>query len=186
MRYFIDSEFIDDGSTIALISLGLVAEDGRKLYAENADADLSKAGEWVAKNVVSKLWSRQIDKDRLQYNPWIRDGVVGGLLRYDEIARKVRDFCDTQTHGTPEFWGYYSAYDWVAFCQLFGTMMDLPSGYPFYCRDLKQWADDLGNPTLPEQTGEHHALADAQWNKQSWQFLQDETARLLDKAKAAN
>ena len=181
MRYFFDCEFIDDGSTIAVISIGMVAEDGRELYAENLDADLSKASEWVSENVVSKLWSRQPDKP--EYNAWSRDGGVGGLMTHKDIARKVLNFCDPKTHGTPEFWGYYSAYDWVAFCQLFGTMMDLPSGYPFYCRDLKQWADDLGNPTLPEQTGEHHALADAQWNKQVWQCLRDEADRLLDKTK---
>jgi len=183
MRYFIDSEFIDDGSTIALISIGMVAEDGRELYAENLDADLSKASEWVSENVVAKLWSRQPYPDHREFNRLSLNGLVGGLITHKGIAHEVLHFCDPQTHGIPEFWGYYSAYDWVAFCQLFGTMMHLPPGYPFYCRDLKQWADDLGNPTLPEQTGEHHALADAQWNKQVWQCLRDEADRLLDEDK---
>ena len=42
----------------------------------------------------------------------------------------------------PEFYGYYSDYDWVVFAQLFGTMMDLPKGFPMYCKDLKQYKDD--------------------------------------------
>ena len=29
MRYFYDTEFIDDGRTIELISIGIAAEDGR-------------------------------------------------------------------------------------------------------------------------------------------------------------
>jgi len=42
---------------------------------------------------------------------------------------------------TPEFYGYYADYDWVVFCWLFGKMMDLPKGFPMYCRDLKQMLD---------------------------------------------
>jgi len=190
MRYFFDCKCIEDGSTIALIaliSLGLVAEDGRKLYAENSGADLSKAGEWVAKNVVSELWSRQIDKDRLQFNPWIRDGVVGGVMRYDEIARKVRDFCNPQIYGTPEFWVFYdpesSRYP---FRHLIGWLEGLPPEDPMDFRSIKRLWQDLGNPTLPGYKDlTHHALAQAQRNKQSWQFLQDETARLY-KDKAGN
>ncbi len=35
VKYFIDSEFVDDGRTIDLISIGIVAEDGRELYFSN-------------------------------------------------------------------------------------------------------------------------------------------------------
>lgn len=41
----------------------------------------------------------------------------------------------------PIFYGYYCDYDWVAFCWLFGKMLDLPMGFPMYCRDLKQELD---------------------------------------------
>ena len=40
------------------------------------------------------------------------------------------------------FYGYYSDYDWVAFCWLFGKMIDLPKGFPMYCIDLKQELDN--------------------------------------------
>lgn len=53
-------------------------------------------------------------------------------------------------------------------------MMDLPKSFPMYCKDLKQWCDQLGNPKLPEQAeGEHNALADARHNKLMWEFLKD-------------
>lgn len=45
----------------------------------------------------------------------------------------------------PEFYAYYANYDWVAFCWLFGKMMDLPKGFPMYCRDLKQTMDEKVN-----------------------------------------
>ncbi len=70
--------------------------------------------------------------------------------------------------GTPKFWAYYADYDWVVFCQLFGKMIDLPPGFPMYCRDLKQMLDSYDNlrktdlPLQPEGT-EHNALADAKW-----------------------
>lgn len=171
-RYWLDTEFIEDGKTIDLISIGIVCEDGREFYAEVQDVDLSRASQWVQENVLPHLWARQGDKRPA--NLWSRDGGVGGFLTRSDIASTVRRFCDPEEHGKPEFWGYYADYDWVVLCQLFGTMMDLPNGWPMYCHDLKQWCDDLGNPKLPEQgKGEHHALADARWNKEAWEFLRE-------------
>jgi hypothetical protein len=71
----------------------------------------------------------------------------------------------------PEFWAYYADYDWVALCQLYGTMMDLPKGWPMYCRDLKQVADERGATLPPQQGTEHHALADAIWTKAAWEAV---------------
>jgi hypothetical protein len=45
-------------------------------------------------------------------------------------------------HKPIQFYGYYADYDWVLFCWLFGKMIDLPNGFPMYCRDLKQILDD--------------------------------------------
>lgn len=148
MKIWFDTEFIEDGKTIDLISIGMVSEDGRMLYLENADCDRSRASDWVKENVFPKLtgyvWPR-----------WM-------------IANFVRDFAGT----SPEFWAYYADYDWVALCQLYGTMMDLPKGWPMFCLDLKQMAHVMGNPKLPEQAaGEHNALDDALWTKSAWEFL---------------
>lgn len=41
-----------------------------------------------------------------------------------------------------EIYAYYADYDWVAFCSLYGSMVDLPKGFPKYCRDLKQMLDE--------------------------------------------
>lgn len=38
MKFFYDTEFIEDGKTIDLISIGIVAEDGLEYYAVNLDA----------------------------------------------------------------------------------------------------------------------------------------------------
>ncbi len=152
MKIWFDTEFIEDGRTIDLVSIGLVREDDKYLYAELAEADHSRASDWVRDNVLVHLQGGD--------SVWKRA----------ELADAIVSFAGPE----PEFWAYYADYDWVALCQLYGTMMDLPDGWPMYCRDIKQWCDQLGNPRLPEQgKDEHHALADARWNKLAWDFLQE-------------
>lgn len=165
MRYFLDTEFAERPCSIDLISVAIVADDGREFYAESSDFRDHMANEWVLANVVPQLWSRQPDK----FSDWRRNGIEGGWLSRWAIARDVRKFIGTDR---PEFWGYYADYDWVVFCWLFGSMIDLPQGWPMYAMDLKQLAMMLGNPELPVQDkDEHHALADARWNKKTWDFL---------------
>ena len=169
LRYFVDTEFIEDGHTIDLISIGVVCEDGREFYAESQNADLNRAGEWVKANVLPHLWNRQLDKR--EGNRWTRDGGTGGFLPRGMIANDLRRWVG-QGDGRPQFWGYYADYDWVAVAQLYGTMLDLPDGWPMFCMDLKQLAVEKGNPKLPEQSStEHHALADARWNAEVYAFL---------------
>ena len=170
MRYWFDTEFIEDGTTIDLISIGIVAEDGREYYAESLDVDLSRADDWVQTNVIPHLWSRRFDKRFA--TRWGRDASKGGLLTRTTIAADLIAFCDAQLYGEPEFWAYYADYDWVALCQLFGRLIDRPRGWPKWCRDIKQWASMLGDLPLPKQENtEHHALADARWNRQAWESL---------------
>jgi hypothetical protein len=163
MRYWFDTEFIEDGKTIDLLSIGIVSEDGRSYYATSGDADLSKASPWVQENVLPHL------------NTFSERGSYSLNASRSDIAREILDFVwdgIAKDGEKPEFWAYYADYDWVALCQLYGTMMDLPKGWPMFCRDVKQLADSLGDPPLPEQTGtEHHALADALWTKKAWQSL---------------
>lgn len=156
MRYFFDTEFIEDGKTIDIISIGIVAEDGRKLYLESTDCDLTKASNWVKANVIPRL-----HHDFDGHTHMSREGIADAVLKFVGDAK-------------PEFWAYYAAYDWVVMCQLFGTMMDLPKSWPMYCRDVKQLCDHLGNPTLPKQIeSEHNALADAQWTMDAHNYLTD-------------
>jgi hypothetical protein len=176
MRYFIDTEFAERSCSIDLISIAIVAEDGREFYAESCEFRLEMANEWVRKNVVPKLWSRRVDAISFFEFTQSRPGNFGGLLHLSTIADAVRKFVGDDK---PEFWGYYCDYDWVVFCWLFGSMIDLPKGWPMYCRDLKQLCDSLGNPDLPkldESEYEHHALSDARWIRQVFNWLTGEEA----------
>lgn len=150
MKIWFDTEFIEDGSTIDLISIGMVREDDHYLYLENGQCHLGRASQWVRDNVL----------------PHLTGGIA--VMSRREIAEAVMRFAEEK----PEFWGYYADYDWVALCQLYGTMMDLPKGWPMFCMDIKQECMRLGNPRLPEVgKNEHNALADARWNRTAYEFL---------------
>lgn len=181
MKYFFDTEFIKDGTTIDLISIAIVCEDGRSMYLQNRDCKFTNASDWVWRNVFPSL-----SEFNMSGRPACSAKSLSGFdykstgkcwsdncpwrNRY-EIKDAVLEFCSVEKYGNPEFWGYYADYDWVVFCQLFGTMMQLPKGFPMYCRDVKKLCDELGNPPLPEQgKGEHNALSDALWNKAAYDF----------------
>jgi len=171
MKYFFDTEFIEDGKTIDLISIGIVAEDGRELYCVNRDAKLHLASDWVYKNVMPHLpkYGDLAWMDHASIKHKISNFVYGPTKYDNEINLYVDE---KPIDSNPEFWAYYADYDWVAFCQIFGTMMDLPSHFPKFCMDLKQLSVMKGNPQHPKQTGtEHNALEDARWNKQLYDFL---------------
>lgn len=179
MKYFFDCEFLDDGSTLDLISIGIVREDGREFYGQNMDCHFWRANDWVKQNVFPHLTN--FDQEKLQ--PVINEVVEGGYGDWYNRGSLVQKLCYSRLPGKNlsvfdldqpvELWGYYAAYDHVALCQLFGAMKDLPKGMPMYTQDIKQLCNALGNPKLPEQgKGEHHALADARWNKQAYDFLQ--------------
>ncbi len=150
MRYWIDTEFVAKPFALDLVSIGLVGEDGREFYAESSEVEWSKASPWTLENVRPRLDGR-------------------GMPR-DDISYALRDFTDHDD--APVFWGFFPAFDWVAFVGLFGGLEELPFHYPQLCLDVKQWAIELGDPELPHQTGDrHHALADARWTKEAWAFL---------------
>jgi len=59
MRIFYDTEFIENGKTIDLISIGIVTEDGREYYAVNSGIESGdalheriSAHDWLMRNVV--------------------------------------------------------------------------------------------------------------------------------------
>lgn len=179
MKYFLDTEFIENSQTIDLISIGIVCEDGRTFYKQNKECQFVSASDWVWRNVFPHLLHfnlsgvRSCCERRMELSLDARCNDPDCVWAYkSNIRDSVIEFCDVGKYGKPEFWGYYADYDWVVFCQLFGTMMYLPNGFPMYCRDVKQWADDIGNPQLPKPDVEiHHALSDAENVKEMWEFL---------------
>lgn len=181
---------------------------------------------WIRENVLKPIWIELEQKDSVSpyMTQWCKDGSRDEWFTYKrmkqlinqygltnaEIAIKVQEFCyGFAVDGYPkentdkiapniELYGYYSAYDHVVFCWLFGLMNDLPKGFPYYTIDLQQMFDEkaqrmmLSAPThkesqgkgkewwieefkkfdnYPKQTNEHNALEDARHVKSLHEFI---------------
>ena len=151
-RYFYDCEFIEDGQTIELVSIGVVAQDGRELYCVSTDFDPSRAGDWVRRHVLGKLPSPA--------DPAWRSRA--------EIRDALFDFFTAP--GLPvELWAWYAAYDHVVLGQLWGAMPELPSQIPRLTREVRQYWESAGCPPIPEPGADRHdALADARLARDRW------------------
>jgi hypothetical protein len=195
MRYWLDTEFIDDGSTIDLISIGIVSEDGRELYLQSVEFNPKKADGWMKESVFPHLtlcpshYQTPFLTSKSHYDDliidWAYHNATGGQCRTGgidplclwrtrkQIMYEVADFLQPDGEHTPfELIGWCAGYDFVVLCQLFGTMMDLPQGYPHYIRDLQHVLDDRDIPDdwLPDQeNGLHNALEDAKHIKRLWE-----------------
>jgi len=102
MKYFIDTEFLEGTQktwfgkqtkpTIDLISIGIVAEDGREYYAISKDFNLKEAWnryEW-------KDWNSVHNETLTQKVYWIRENVLTTI--YNELAEFHIDNYGTHKH----------------------------------------------------------------------------------------
>lgn len=208
MKYFIDFEFIEGFHKplfgkrrhfIDMISAGIYCEDGRTYHALSNEYRWKDASLWVQEKVITPIYIQGVHGDAR--NRW---GAKNFHKYYgkpnEKIAREIREFfgCWRDIHfwRAPEgieVYGYYADYDWVLLCSLFGRMIDLPKGFPMYCRDIKQMVDEAyihqeekyphqsrleswlksikSHPEYPINTQEHNAVADAKWNKDLYDFI---------------
>ena len=98
MRFFYDCEFIEDGKTIELVSIGVVDTDGREFYAVSTEFDDRRAGPWVRANVLPKLPSpadrawrsrERIKEDLLDFLTTPGEGSLSSTLRRTQGTARV-------------------------------------------------------------------------------------------------
>jgi hypothetical protein len=158
-RYFYDCEFIEDGRTIDLVSIGVVDEQGREYYAVSTEFDDTRAVPWVRRHVLDKLPSPADPawRSRERIRADLQEFLLAPVRRGE--AERI------------ELWAWYAAYDHVALAQLWGAMPALPREIPRFTKDLRQLWDDLGQPPLPSADGRHDALVDARHNLARWRAM---------------
>ena len=173
MRVTYDTEFIEDGRTIDLISIALVREDGKEYYGivDSNTTRGSALGPCLMDRVVDHYWLRRNVVPSLpisfdEKGDWwweLTHPDANKVKPRDEIRRDVLRFLMDVPN--PSLWAWYAAYDHVALAQLFGRMIDMPVGIPQRTNDIAQEWERLGYPLLPEQpSGNHNALEDARFN----------------------
>lgn len=140
MRVFLDTEFTDwDNPAPDLISIGMVAQEGREFYAECADFDPSKCTRFVKLEVLPLL------------------GAAGvSSLHEPELKRAVLDWLATIPE--PEIAVDYDG-DWNLLARLLGD--DLPPDLVItnIWKSLDQ--QKLDDYYLLRDVPRHHALHDA-------------------------
>jgi len=134
MNIFYDAEFTGLHQQTTLISLALVDEDGRSLYAEFTDYDPGQCDEWVRQHVLA-------------HTRWLSGNILPRLPVIDDNGT-LRQICGNRGFVTGQLekwlkvydrvtvWSDCYAWDWVLFCELFGGAMNIPQNIFYIPADL--------------------------------------------------
>jgi hypothetical protein len=167
MRYYLDTEF--DEKRAQLISIGLVAQNGREFYAVNESYDQEHMSDWLKEHVKPLLYNTDVIDASTRFGRTAMPSQFVSEQSFN-IARDLVDFIGPD-HDV-EFWGYKCAWDIVLVHRLFGGYSEISEAghpIPLTCSDLTQLARSLGIESLKEKVPPfepaHHALVDARWNK---------------------
>jgi hypothetical protein len=161
MRYYLDTEF--DERSAELISIGVVAQDGREFYGVNTSYDQTRMSDWLRQNVAPLLYSVE---------PKVSSGLWSRIIELPswDLGVSLADFVGMDLE--PEFWGYKCAWDIVLVHRLFGgynTIGENQYPVPLVCNDLVQLGRSVGVPHIKDKVEPfqpaHNALVDARWNK---------------------
>lgn len=190
MRYTVDTEFLERGAQIDLISIAVVGEDGREFYAVSSEFNQGRAKlhPFVSREVWPQLPRCPLALAGSAATVDALDTNDPAVKRRSHIAQQLAVFL--LEPGTPvELWAWFSAFDHVAWTGLYGSMVDLPAGLPWITRDIEDYRIRLGRPELPAQTSpQHHALNDARHHWVQLRHLEhlDGVQRALGTARATS
>ncbi|MBC2382813.1 3'-5' exoribonuclease [Pseudomonas carnis] len=138
MRLFLDCEFTRLSAAAKLISLALVAEDGREFYVELLDSWREEdCSDFVVEVVLPQLWGGSNAQPIIK----ARSALFDFLASFDEVLEIVTD--------APQ-------YDWELFIELVyddGKWPRNVRNYPTDATTLDATSDGVPLP--------HHALLDA-------------------------
>ena len=134
MKLFFDTEFTGLQKNITLISIGIVAENGKKFYAESADYDESQCNDWIQKNVLAHTILAKNEALAARLGADESTTVVLGRkadIRH-ELGEWLKQFDNVQ------FVSDVCHYDMVLLIDIFGTAFDLPGNVSAVCFDINQ------------------------------------------------
>lgn len=138
MRLFLDCEFTRLSSAAKLISLALVADDGREFYVELQDTwQADDCSDFVKEVVLPQLWGGEYARPIIS----ARSELLRFLATYYEELEVVTDA---------------PIYDWELFCELAYDNGKWPKNIRNFPSDATTLAATNDGEELP-----HHALLDA-------------------------
>lgn len=134
MRLFFDTEFTGLHKGTTLVSIGIVAENGQRFYAEFSDYDESQCDDWIKENVLNHTILAGNDTLAARLGEDSNATVILGSksdIRY-ELGEWLKQFDGVQ------FVSDVNHYDFVLLIDIFGTAFDLPGNVSAACHDINQ------------------------------------------------
>lgn len=133
MKVFFDTEFTGLHKDTTLISIGLIAEDGKTFYAELNDYDESQVDEWLKENVIDNLLFNE-------HKVLLQKSQITGVQDYNIKSNKeaVADTLEIwlSQFDKVEMWSDCLSYDWVLFNDLFGHAFNIPKNVYYIPFDI--------------------------------------------------
>lgn len=153
-KIFFDTEFTGLHQGTTLISIGFVSECDKTFYAELTDYDKEQINDWIDQNVLSKLLFLQPPIGQKEHYMAKRhyDNKPGNDL-YESYSLEVRcTMRELKKHLTKwlsqfqsvEMWSDCLSYDWVLFCNIFGSAFDIPEHIYYIPFDICTLLKDRG------------------------------------------
>lgn len=164
MNLYFDAEFTGLHKNTTLISLGIVAENGGKFYAEFTGFDTKQCDDWIRENVISNLFLPELHADSTiieRVGEWKRKGYeIENLPTFSDAfglvySTAIIEDGTTKVFGDKEwiskhlkdwlsqfnfiqFVSDVCHYDFVLLIDLFGSAWDLPENVNPACVDINQ------------------------------------------------
>lgn len=158
MKIFFDTEFTGLQQRTYLLSIGMIAEDGRIFYAEYDHPNNFKLDDWIKENVIANFTGENTF-----------DNTANLVERIENFLRPYNEV---------EMWSDCLAYDWVLFCQLWGGAFGVPKKIYYIPFDIctvmkiKGVDPDINREEYAKMTGvKHNALHDARVIKKCYEKL---------------
>lgn len=134
MNLYFDTEFTGLRAGTTLISIGIVAENGKKFYAEFSDYDENQCDDWIKENVLKHTILAGNDTLAARLGEGNNTTVVIGSkadIRH-ELGEWLKQFDEVQ------FVSDVCHYDMVLLIDIFGGAFDLPENVSAACHDINQ------------------------------------------------
>lgn len=175
MRIFYDTEFLQmPGKYIELISIGMVAQDGREFYAVNSEMNtLTIARDrWLMDNVMSSIGHVEETSYITAFGTPIKDLRITDehAMNAHDIRKGILDFIGEEE---AELWAWMGAHDHRVLTTLFGDFSMQPGTVPFTTHDIATLVALTGEQPPRQPKGLHNALADARWNVVRYDYLME-------------
>ena len=181
MKIFFDTEFTGLHQNTTLISIGLVAENGKTFYAELSDYDRAQVNDWIQENVIAHLAQETGDYGGLSKEINTKSiELCGHVALIDHKQKDIAEYLERwlKQFDQVEIWSDCLAYDWVLFCQLFGHAFNIPKNVYYIPFDIctlmkiKGVAPNVNREEFAGMTGaKHNALHDAMVIKACYEKL---------------